>query len=126
MIYYAHAQEEKGTISGCYSTPSNKGCASYAQITTIDRVVHPTFKAARKAMSFLDDENEWIECIKEAAARAIGIQLQQLFATILTHCEVAKPKVAMGVGLGSTLKRYLAQTKNEPKLSNIAVDCFSE
>ena len=52
-------------------------------------MVHPTFKAARKAMSFLDDDNEWIECIKEAAARATGTQLQQLFATILTHYEVA-------------------------------------
>jgi len=89
-------------------------------------VVHPTFKAAWKAMSFLDNENEWIECIKEAAARATGIQLQQLFATILTHCEVAEPKVAMGVGLGGTLKRYPAQAKNKSKLSNIAVDCFLE
>ena len=32
----------------------------------------------------------------------------------------------MGVGLGSTLKRYPAQAKNKSKLSNIAVDCFSE
>ena len=77
-------------------------------------------------MSFLDGDNEWIECIEEVAARATRIQQQQLFATILTHCEVAEPKVAMGVGLGGTLKRYPAQAKNKSKLSNIAVDCFSE
>ena len=48
------------------------------------------------------------------------------FATILTHYEVTEPKLAMGVGLGSTLKRYPAQAKNKSKLSNIAVDCFLE
>ena len=36
--------------------------------------------------------NEWIECINEAAEWATT-QLRQLFATILTHCEVAEPKL---------------------------------
>jgi len=56
-------------------------------------MVHPTFKAACKAMGFLDDDNEWIECINEAAEWATRTQLRQLFATILTHCEVTEPKL---------------------------------
>jgi hypothetical protein len=44
-------------------------------------------------MGFLDDDNEWIECINEAANWATGTQLRQLFTTILSHCEVTEPKM---------------------------------
>jgi len=69
-----------------------KGCTSYEEIRTVAGVVHATFKAACQAMGFLDDDNEWIECVNEAANWATGTQLRLLFATILCHCEVTEPK----------------------------------
>jgi hypothetical protein len=70
-----------------------KGCMSYKDIRTANEVVHPTFKAACQALGFLDDDNEWIECINETANWATGIQLCQLFTTIMCHCEVTDPKI---------------------------------
>jgi len=91
-IYYAHPTSGKRYYLRMLLN-TVKGCTSYMQIRTVDGMVHPTFKAACKAMGFLDDDNEWIECINEAAEWATRTQLRQLFATILTHCEVAEPKL---------------------------------
>jgi len=91
-IYYAHPTSgERYYLRMLLNTV--KGCTSYTQIRTVDGMVHPTFKAACKAMGFLDDDNEWIECINEAAEWATRTQLRQLFATILTHCEVTETKL---------------------------------
>lgn len=65
-IYYAHPTSgERYYLRMLLNTV--KGCRSYAEIRTVDGVVHPTFKAACQARGFLDDDNEWIECINEAA-----------------------------------------------------------
>jgi hypothetical protein len=58
----------------------------------VNGVVYPTFKEACQILGYLDDDNEWIHCINEAANWASGTQLQQLFTTILCHCEVTNPK----------------------------------
>uniref|UniRef100_A0A0A9DGN2 Uncharacterized protein n=1 Tax=Arundo donax TaxID=35708 RepID=A0A0A9DGN2_ARUDO len=65
-IYYAHpASGERYYLRMLLNTV--KGCKSYADIRTADGVVHPTFKSACQALGFLDDDNEWIKCINEAA-----------------------------------------------------------
>jgi hypothetical protein len=51
------------------------GCTSYKDIKTVNGVEYPTFKEAYLALGFLDDDNELIECINEAAVWASGIQL---------------------------------------------------
>ncbi|KAJ1257558.1 hypothetical protein BS78_10G005300 [Paspalum vaginatum] len=90
-IYYAHPTSgERYYLRMLLNTV--KGCTSYEEIRTVGGIVHPTFKAACRAMGFLDDDNEWIDCIHEAANWATGTQLRQLFATILVHCEVTDPK----------------------------------
>lgn len=90
-IYYAHPTSgERYYLRMLLNTV--KGCTSYEEIRTVAGVVHATFKAACQAMGFLDDDNEWIECVNEAANWATGTQLRLLFATILCHCEVTEPK----------------------------------
>jgi hypothetical protein len=89
-IYYAHpASRDKYYLRMLLNTV--KGCMSYKDIKTVNGVLHPTFKAAYQALGFLDDDNEWIECINEAANWATGTQLRQLFTTIICHCEVTYP-----------------------------------
>ena len=90
-IYYAHpASGERYYLRMLLNTV--KGCTSFENIRTVDGVTHPTYKSACQALGFLDDDNEWIDCINEASSWASGTQLRQLFTTILSHCEVTSPK----------------------------------
>jgi hypothetical protein len=66
---------------------------SFEDIRTVNRIVYPTFKDGCHILGYLDDDNEWIQCINEAANWAGGTQLCQLFTTILCHCEITNPKV---------------------------------
>lgn len=68
-----------------------KGCTSFEDIRTVNGVVHSSYKSACHALGFLNDDKEWINCIKEASSWASGMQLRQLFATILRHCEITDP-----------------------------------
>jgi hypothetical protein len=70
-----------------------KGCTSFKDIRTVDGVEYPTFKEACQVLGFLDDDNEWIQCINEAAIWVSGTQLRLLFMTIMCHCEVTDPKL---------------------------------
>jgi hypothetical protein len=69
-----------------------KECTSYKDIRTVHGIKYPTFKEACRAFGFLDDDNEWTECINEAAICASGMQLYQLYMTIMRHCEVTDLK----------------------------------
>jgi hypothetical protein len=53
-----------------------KGCTSYKDVRTVNGVEYPTFKEACQVLGFLDDDNESIEGINEAAMWANGIQLK--------------------------------------------------
>jgi hypothetical protein len=53
-----------------------KGCTSYKDVRTVNGVEYPTFKEACRVLGFLDDNNESIEGINEAAMWANGIQLR--------------------------------------------------
>jgi hypothetical protein len=70
-----------------------KGCTSFKDIRTVLGTEYPTFKEACRAFGFLDDDNECIECINEEAIWASGMQLCQLFTTIMCHYEVTDPKI---------------------------------
>lgn len=71
----------------------SQGCTSYEDIRTVDGIILPTFKSACQALGFLDNDDEWIECINDAANWATGPHLRELFTTIMCHCEVTSPKV---------------------------------
>ncbi|CAL4917033.1 unnamed protein product [Urochloa decumbens] len=90
-IYNAHpASGERYYLRMLLNTA--KGCTSFEDIRTVNGVVHSSYKSACHALGFLNDDNEWIECIKEASNWASGMQLRQLFATILCNCEITNPK----------------------------------
>ncbi|XP_035841296.1 uncharacterized protein LOC110919253 [Helianthus annuus] len=60
-----------------------KGPRSFEEIRTYDGVVYPTFRDACYARGLLDDDNEYIECIKESSFTGNGHYLRSLFATLL-------------------------------------------
>ena len=68
-----------------------KGATSFEDLHTVDGVLHPTFKDACKERGLLHDDQEWIQCLKEAADMQTGSQLRTLFATILLHGTPTSP-----------------------------------
>ena len=68
-----------------------KGPTSFQDLRTVDGYIHPTFKAACLARGLLEDDAEWIQCLREAADMQTGSQLRSLFATLLLHCHPTTP-----------------------------------
>jgi hypothetical protein len=60
-----------------------KGATSFEDLCTFNGILLPTFKDACKERGLLHDDQEWIQCLKEAADMQTGSQLRNLFATIL-------------------------------------------
>ena len=64
------------------------GCTSYEDIRTLpDGIICQTFKEAALKRGFLQDDEEWIECLNEAALTASPWQIRLLFVAILVFRE---------------------------------------
>ncbi|XP_028791347.1 uncharacterized protein LOC114747221 [Neltuma alba] len=64
-----------------------RGPLSYRDIRTVDNVVQPTFRAVCYALGLLQDDQEYIDAVKEAAFWATGQYLRRFFVSmLLCHC----------------------------------------
>ncbi|KAI9082219.1 hypothetical protein K1719_035642 [Acacia pycnantha] len=64
-----------------------RGTKTYTDIRTVDTVVYPTFREACYALGLLDDDQEYIDAIKEASSWASSNYLRQFFTNmLLSHC----------------------------------------
>ncbi|KAM7498068.1 hypothetical protein LguiA_022482 [Lonicera macranthoides] len=68
-----------------------EGPRSFQSLRTVNNVVHLTYKAACIAKGLLEDDEEWIQCLREAVIMRTGSQLRRLFCVILTQCSPLKP-----------------------------------
>ena len=57
------------------------------------QIIHETFKQAGLAMGLPDSDDEWDECLKEAATVFMPKQLCSLLLTSLLFGEPAKPQL---------------------------------
>ncbi|XP_061347785.1 uncharacterized protein LOC133293265 [Gastrolobium bilobum] len=69
-----------------------RGCTSYEDLRTINGVVFPTFKDACYSLGLLDDDNEYIDAIKEASSWGSAAYLRCLFALLLFANSMNKPE----------------------------------
>ncbi|CAG8484696.1 5830_t:CDS:2 [Acaulospora morrowiae] len=69
-----------------------RGPQSFNHLKTVNNITHPTFKDACLALGLLEDDEEWIQCLEEAAVIYSGFQLRLLFAVILIHCTPTQPQ----------------------------------
>ncbi|XP_035845744.1 uncharacterized protein LOC118492079 [Helianthus annuus] len=69
-----------------------RGPKSFEEIRTVNGQVFPTFKDACYAMGLLDDDNEYVEAIKEASFEAHCRYLRSLFATLLLTNTLSRPE----------------------------------
>jgi hypothetical protein len=89
-MYYAHPNSgERFYLRTLLSAV--KGATSFQDLRTVNGVLHPTFHAACLAHGLLEDDNEWRQCLQEAAHMASGHQLRNLFVTILRDCSPSDP-----------------------------------
>ncbi|XP_038720003.1 uncharacterized protein LOC120012639 [Tripterygium wilfordii] len=67
------------------------GPKNYAEIRTVGGFIHPTFQSACMALGLLGDDKEWHDALDEASVFATGVQLRQLFVTLVIFCNVSEP-----------------------------------
>ncbi|KAJ4806202.1 hypothetical protein LUZ62_018768 [Rhynchospora pubera] len=64
-----------------------RGPVSFEEIRTVNGVVHLTFKEACNTLGLLDNDNEWLYTLQEAAGTASSQQMRKLFIDILLFSE---------------------------------------
>ncbi|XP_021980159.1 uncharacterized protein LOC110876288 [Helianthus annuus] len=69
-----------------------KGPRSFEEIRTVNGQLFPTFRDACYAMGLLDDDNEYVEAIKEASFEGHAGYLRALFATLLLSNTLSWPE----------------------------------
>ncbi|GMF37966.1 unnamed protein product [Phytophthora fragariaefolia] len=67
-----------------------KGPLSFEHPRTVDGVTYETYRQEALRLGFLEDDGEWISCIREAAEFRMPYQLRQVFTTILVYSQVAE------------------------------------
>ncbi|KAI9107858.1 hypothetical protein K1719_021194 [Acacia pycnantha] len=70
-----------------------RGPKNYEDIRTVNQIVYPTFREACYALGLLDDDNEYIDAIKEAAPWASGNYLRKFFTSMLLSHSLSQPGI---------------------------------
>ena len=70
---------------------SNTGATSFENLRTFKGHIHDIFKEACCARGLLEDDEEWLRCLRDASEIKTGQQLQSLFVMILLHCNPVDP-----------------------------------
>ncbi|CAJ0964349.1 unnamed protein product [Ranitomeya imitator] len=68
-----------------------RGAKSYADLRTVNGVVHDTYKNACIDLHLLEDDSQWEDGITNAIVFQMPYQLSKLFAIICVYGEAAKP-----------------------------------
>ncbi|GMF14737.1 unnamed protein product [Phytophthora fragariaefolia] len=68
----------------------HKAPQSFEHLRTVDGVTYETYRQTALRLGFLEDDTEWISCMREAAGFRMPYQLRQLFTTILVYSQVAE------------------------------------
>ncbi|GFW53891.1 ATP-dependent DNA helicase [Trichonephila clavipes] len=67
------------------------GPTSFTALKIVAGVVQPTFQAACKALSLLEDDAHWNSTLEEASISEFPNKIRELFAIILVFCQVGDP-----------------------------------
>ena len=95
------------------------GATSYEYLRTYESVQYETFRQACVARGLLQDDDEWLRCLNEAAVSNMPRQFRPLFATVLVHGRRASCGLPCLITYALTslirtyrdLSRYIEQSK---------------
>ena len=69
-----------------------RGATSFTDLRTVNgRHLRETFKDACSRLNLLEDDFEWLECLRDATHCQMPLQLRMLFVSLLLFCEPADP-----------------------------------
>jgi hypothetical protein len=89
MYFASPAQRERFYLRMLLTVVT--GATSFQDLRTVNGTAYATYKQACIAMGLLQDDQEWVQCLTEAAVMQLGSSLRSLFATILLHCNPTSP-----------------------------------
>ena len=69
-----------------------RGPKSFADLRTFEGIQYPSFQEACRARGLLQDDGEWVLCLREASQIHTGTALRHLFASMLMFCELSAPE----------------------------------
>jgi len=95
------------------------GATSFENLRTVEGITYPTFKGACAALGLLQDDIEWNQCLEEAGRIQSGIQLRNLFATLLLFCQVTRPEILWEKYIHILSDDILFQVRNKTKNMNL-------
>lgn len=69
-----------------------KGATSFNDLKTVNGETYQTFSETCLALGLIEDDDEWIKAMNEAAGWMMPRQLRKLFVRILLHCQPLHPE----------------------------------
>jgi hypothetical protein len=89
------------------------GATSFEDLRTVQGIPYHSFKEACNALGLLQDDEEWNQCLKEAAQIQSDAQLRCLFVTILLFCEPVRPEILWKTHISALSDDILFQAHND-------------
>src|ERR1043165_6006181 len=97
-----------------------KGPLSFDDIKTVNGQQYDSYLSAARALNLLADDNEWINCLQEAALYQYPRQLRFLFAVICIYCTPSDP-MALYTQFEKDLYEDLQRTFTHDESRNICL-----
>ncbi|XP_028121647.1 uncharacterized protein LOC114318877 [Camellia sinensis] len=97
-----------------------KGSKSFQCLRTVNNVLHDTFKSACVARGLLEDDEEWIQCLKEAAVMKTGYQLRRL-KKLIDFPPMPQPSTNWSAVVGNRLIFEHQQLHNEAQQADAEI-----
>ena len=95
------------------------GATSFDDLKTVDGVAQPSFQAAARLRGLLTGQQEWHDCLEQAALYQNPRALRQLFAIILVFCYPENPHelwIGHRDALSDDILYAVQQATNQPTL----------
>ncbi|XP_028753423.1 uncharacterized protein LOC114713014, partial [Neltuma alba] len=98
-----------------------RGPKSYEDIRTVDGIIHPTFKSACYALGLLNDDQEFIDAIKEASIWASRHYLRKFFVSMLLCNCLSQPLLVWQKSKQLIFEDMLYVARPQQQLSGISI-----
>ncbi|RYR19939.1 hypothetical protein Ahy_B03g064909 [Arachis hypogaea] len=97
-----------------------KGCQTFADIQSVDGVVHDTYKQACYAIGLLQDDKKFIDAINEASSWASPSYIRRFFAMLLMSNNIIRPDICFVTFIFSVVDLGFERFANEIMSTTLA------
>ncbi|OBZ81223.1 hypothetical protein A0J61_10728, partial [Choanephora cucurbitarum] len=98
------------------------GTQCFADMRTVDGTVYPTYQQAAEALGLLESDNQWEQCMAEAAVFRSAHSLRNHFCTILAFCFPTNPFALFSKFKDEMSDDYLLKLQINESIDSALVD----